>query len=146
MECEGRALEPEPKIPRASVEKIISETLAAPLVCSREVKQILLNSCAEFVHIIATEANDACEKEQKKTLTHEHVYKALKNLGFEEYISKCNDSYKDHIEQAKLRPSRQNKLKDSGLTQDELEREQEELFRKAKMYAFNEERKEAPEE
>lgn len=141
MECEGRALEPEPKIPRASVEKIITETVKPPLTCSREVKQILLESCAEFVHIIATEANEVCEKEQKKTLTHEHVYRALKQLGFEEYIDKCHSSYKDHVEQAKLRPSRQNKLKDSGLTQDELEREQEELFRKAKMYALNEEEK-----
>ncbi|KAH9385498.1 down-regulator of transcription 1 [Nematocida major] len=142
MECEGRALEPEPKIPRASIDKIISETLESPLICSREVKQVLLNCCAEFVHIIATEANEVCEKEQKKTLTHEHVYRALRHLGFEEYIDQCNESYKDHIEQSKLRPSRQNKLKDSGLTQDELEREQEELFRKAKMYALNEDKKE----
>ncbi|KAI5190236.1 down-regulator of transcription 1 [Nematocida minor] len=146
MECEGRTLEPEPKIPRASVEKIISETLEAPLTCSREVKQLLLDGCAEFVHIIATEANDVCEKEQKKTLTHEHVYRALKQLGFEEYIDRCHDSYKDHIEQAKLRPSRQNKLKDSGLTQDELEKEQEELFRKAKMYALSQEGKQDSEE
>lgn len=145
MECEGRAAEPEPKIPRASVEKIISETVRPPITCSREVKQILLESCAEFVHIIATEANEVCEKEQKKTLTHEHVYRALKQLGFEEYIDKCHISYKDHIEQAKLRPSRQNKLKDSGLTQDQLEREQEELFRKAKMYALEEEEKESRE-
>ncbi|KAI5192033.1 down-regulator of transcription 1 [Nematocida sp. AWRm77] len=137
---EGRAAEPEPKLPRASVEKVISETLSFPLTCSREVKHILLNGCAEFVHLIATEANNMCEKEQKKTVTHEHVYTALRNLGYEEYIDECNEVYKEHMEQAKLRPSKQNKFKDSGLTQDELEKEQEELFRKAKLIVHSEEK------
>lgn len=135
---EGRAFEPEPKLPRASVEKIIAETLTSPLTCSREIKHYLLNICAEFVHIIATEANSICEKEQKKTVTHEHVYIALRNLGYGTYIEECHDAYRDYIEQTKLRPSRQNKLKESGLTQDELEKEQEELFRKAKIIALNE--------
>ncbi|KAI5185653.1 down-regulator of transcription 1 [Nematocida homosporus] len=134
---EGRGTEPEPKLPKASVDKVVSETLTHPITCSREVKHILLSSCAEFVHIIATEANDACEKEQKKTVTHEHVYTALRNLGYASYIEECNEAYKEYQEQTKLRPSKQNKFKESGLTQDELEKEQEELFRKAKLMALN---------
>lgn len=135
---EGRAFEPEPKLPRASVEKIVSEIVISPLTCSREAKHYLLNMCVEFVHIIATEANGVCEQEQKKTVTHEHVYTALRNLGYGTYVEECHNAYRDHIEQTKMRPSRQNKFKDSGLTQDQLEKEQEELFRKAKIIALNE--------
>ncbi|KAI5180876.1 down-regulator of transcription 1 [Nematocida sp. AWRm80] len=138
METEGRGLEPEPKLPRASVDKIISNVLENRMVCSREVKHLLLNACAEFVHILATESNEICEKEQRKTVTHEHVYTALSNLGYKSYIPECTEEYKEYQEQSKLRPSKQNKFKESGLTQDELEREQEELFRKAKLIAFNE--------
>ncbi|OAG31764.1 hypothetical protein NEDG_00239 [Nematocida displodere] len=137
---EGRTIEPEPKLPRASVDKVISEALSPPLTCSREVKHFLLGCCAEFVHVIATEANNACEREQKKTVTHEHVYTALTTLGFSSYIDECHIAYREYVEQTKLRPSKQNKFKESGLTQEELEKEQEELFRKAKLMAESEER------
>lgn len=139
---EGRTAEPEPKLPRASVDKVIAETLSPALSCSREVKHILLSACAEFVHLVSGEANKACEQEQKKTVTHDHVYTALTRLGFNEYVKDCNLAYKEHIEQAKLRPSRQNKFKESGLTQDELEREQEELFRKAKLMVLGSQQEE----
>jgi len=137
---EGKPAETEPKLPRASVEKIIAETLSAPMLCTREVKDALLLGCIEFVHVIATESNRICEKEQKKTVTHEHIYSALKELGYGEYIEECQTNYKEYQEQAKLRPSRQDKFKESGLTQDELEKEQEELFRRAKLMVENQEK------
>lgn len=125
---DGKPSEPEPKLPKASVEKIISEVLPYNMTCSREVKQILLNSCAEFVHIVATEANEMCEREQKKTVTHEHVYAALRSLGYGAYVEECSNSYTEHVEQTKLRPSRQDKFEESGLSMDELGRQQQELF------------------
>lgn len=133
LKDEMRSMEPEPKLPRASIEKIISETLSPGITCSKEVKQILLNSCVEFVHILATEANEICEREQKKTVTHEHIYLALQVLGYGSYVEECAGAYKDHAEQTKLRPSKQNKFKDSGLSRDELERQQEELFKSARL-------------
>ncbi|KAI5170656.1 down-regulator of transcription 1 [Nematocida sp. LUAm3] len=137
---EGKSLEAEPKLPRASVDKIVEDTLTAPLTCSRDVKYVLLDGCAKLIHIISAEANRACEREQKKTVTHEHVYVALRQIGLSHYIEECHNAYKEHVEQSKLRPSKQNKLKESGLTEDELEREQEELFRKAKLLSLTEEK------
>jgi down-regulator of transcription 1 len=132
-EDELRQVEAEPKLPRAPVEKVISEVLPPNMSCNREVKQIILNSCAEFLHMVATEANEVCEREGKKTITNEHVCTALWNLGYGEYVEPCGNSYREHVEQTRLRPSKQDKFKESGLTQAELEREQEELFKKARL-------------
>mmetsp|Transcript_24274 Transcript_24274/g.95543 ORF Transcript_24274/g.95543 Transcript_24274/m.95543 type:complete len:81 (+) Transcript_24274:455-697(+) len=36
---------------------------------------------AEFVQLLSSGANEVCEKESKKTITPEHVLKALMELG-----------------------------------------------------------------
>ncbi len=40
----------------------------------------------EFITLISSEANEIAEKEQKKTIATEHIDKALKELGFPEYV------------------------------------------------------------
>ena len=44
-------------------------------------------SCAEFVQLIASEANTISEEEKKKTLNPEHVVKALDRLGFSSFTT-----------------------------------------------------------
>lgn len=41
----------------------------------------IFTACVEFVQLLSSEANDVCEKECKKTITPEHVLKALNELG-----------------------------------------------------------------
>jgi len=36
--------------------------------------------------LIATEANEVCEKDSKKTISTHHIINALTSLGFEDYI------------------------------------------------------------
>jgi histone H3/H4 len=38
----------------------------------------MINMILEFIHLIASEANEICEKEAKKTIAPEHVLAALK--------------------------------------------------------------------
>lgn len=57
----------------------------------------------EFIHLIASEANDICDKEAKKTIAGEHVVSALRELGFEEYIEDVEEVYKEHRQQQKVK-------------------------------------------
>lgn len=86
----------------------------------------------EFITLISSEANDIAEREAKKTIASEHVVKALKDLGFEEYVDQILDAAKEHREHQKSREKKQTKLELSGLSQEELLRQQEELFGRAR--------------
>lgn len=57
----------------------------------------------EFIHLIASEANEICEKETKKTIAGEHVVAALQALGFEEYVEEVDDVFKEHKKQQKVK-------------------------------------------
>lgn len=56
----------------------------------------------EFIHLIASESNEICDKETKKTIAGEHVISALQTLGFEEYVEEVEEVYKDHKKQQKV--------------------------------------------
>ena len=48
-------------------------------------RELILNCCTEFIHLVSSEANDICNNQQKKTINAEHVLigisKAVKRLG-----------------------------------------------------------------
>lgn len=56
------------------------------LATSKDFRDALTEACVEFITLIASEANDISEKEQKKTIACEHVTAALKELGFPGYV------------------------------------------------------------
>lgn len=65
---------------------------------------LLLNPCSlEFIHLISSEANEACEATSKKTISPEHVVSALKSLGFEAYVEECEGVLDEHKEHQKVR-------------------------------------------
>jgi histone H3/H4 len=37
-------------------------------------RELILNCCTEFIHLISSEANDICNHQQKKTINAEHVF------------------------------------------------------------------------
>lgn len=57
---------------------------------------------AEFIHLIASEANEICEKEAKKTIAAEHVITALQTLGFESYLEEVEEVFKEHKKTQKV--------------------------------------------
>lgn len=119
-------------LPKNTIDRIISECLGRGTTVSREAKDAIMVCCIEFIHLVACEGNEVAEKEKKKTIAHEHLLKALDNLGYGEYVKACTCAHEDHMRICKMRPAKQNKLKSSGLTMDQLHIEQMKLFEKAK--------------
>jgi len=115
-------------LPKATVQKLISELLPSDLTFAKESRDLLIDCCVEFIHLVSSEANEICERETKKTISADHVVKALVELGFEDYVQEIQDIAVEHKEQQKVREKKQNKLHQSGMSQEELQRMQEELL------------------
>lgn len=119
---------------------------------TREARDVLIECCVEFLTLISSEANEIAERETKKTIATEHIEKALRELGFPEYVEEVVNVAEDHREQLKVflcgalveselthtnslgvqtREKKTNKMDQSGLTQEELLQQQQDLFRTA---------------
>ncbi|KAI6034037.1 hypothetical protein PISMIDRAFT_670945 [Pisolithus microcarpus 441] len=115
-------------LPKATVAKMISELLPSDVTCAKETRDLVIECCVEFIHLISSEANEICEQESKKTIAPEHIIGALKLLGFDSFTAEVEDVLKDHKQQQKDREKKADKIRDSGLTPEELQAKQEELF------------------
>ncbi|OJZ92861.1 hypothetical protein ASPFODRAFT_202617 [Aspergillus luchuensis CBS 106.47] len=116
-----------------TVQKIITEILppSSGQTFSKDARDLLMECCVEFITLISSEANDISEKEAKKTIACEHVERALRDLGFSDYIPDVLAVAEEHKEQLKSREKKQSKMEQSGLSEEELLRQQQELFRSA---------------
>ncbi|KAI8811700.1 TATA binding protein-associated phosphoprotein [Cladochytrium replicatum] len=119
-------------LPKATVAKLIQEMMPSEIVCARETRDLLTECCVEFIHLISSQANEICEKETKKTISGEHVISSLESLGFNEYVAEVMEVFNDHQKQQKDREKRTGRIDSSGMSKEELERLQEELFAKAR--------------
>lgn len=115
-------------LPKATVQKIVSEILPPDLVFSRESRDALIECCVMFIIILSTTSNDVAEKESKKTIACEHVIKALEELDFPDYIEPIQQTIASHKESLKVRERKVGKLDQLGKSEEELLREQELLF------------------
>ncbi|KAL1933334.1 hypothetical protein VTP01DRAFT_7424 [Rhizomucor pusillus] len=120
-------------LPKATVQKLINEMMPSDLVCAKDTRDLLIDGCVEFIHLIASEANDICEKENKKTIAGEHVISALQALGFEEYVEDVDEVFKEHKKQQKERDRKSSRLENSGIAEEELLRQQEMLFAQSRL-------------
>ncbi|KAF2761366.1 putative CBF/NF-Y family transcription factor [Pseudovirgaria hyperparasitica] len=120
-------------LPKATVQKIITEILNkdSGTAFAKDTRDVLIECCVEFITLISSEANEIAEKEAKKTIACEHVTKALEELGFSDYVSHILDVSKDFKAAQVNREKKQSKIEQSGLTEEELIRQQEELFASA---------------
>ena len=62
----------------------------------------MIDCCVEFIHLVSSEANEICERETKKTISADHVIKALIELGFEDYVQDIQEIAVEHKEQQKV--------------------------------------------
>jgi len=115
-------------LPKATVQKMISDLLPNDVSCAKETRDLIIECCVEFIHLISSDANEICEQESKKTIAPEHIIGALKRLGFEQYITEVDGVLKDHKQAQKDRDKKVSKLEQSGKTEEELLAEQEQLF------------------
>ncbi|KAL9138101.1 MAG: hypothetical protein Q9175_000669 [Cornicularia normoerica] len=123
-------------LPKATVQKIITEILAtndseSSITFARDARDLLIDCCVEFITLISSEANEIAEREAKKTIATEHIDKALKELGFPEYVGEVLASAGEMKESLKTREKKTSKMDQSGLTQEELLQQQQELFASA---------------
>lgn len=88
----------------ATVQKIITEILppSTGQTFSKDARDLLMECCVEFITLISSEANDISEKEAKKTIACEHVEKALRDLGFSDYIADVLAVAEEHKQQLKV--------------------------------------------
>ena len=99
---------------------------------TKEAKELIVECCTEFVHLLSSESNEISEKESKKTILGEHILAALKTLGFESFIPMVQEANDEHTKASKDK-RKSFRLEDSGLSQEELLKIQEELFAKARL-------------
>ncbi|TID25344.1 histone-fold-containing protein [Venturia nashicola] len=120
-------------LPKATVQKIINEILAHDpgMPFARETRDLLIECCVEFITLISSEANEIAEKDAKKTIACEHVTTALEQLGYPDYVPEILKVAQDHKTQQVTREKKQSKIEQSGLTEEELIRQQQELFASA---------------
>lgn len=118
-------------LPRASINKMIKEILPHVRVAN-DSRELILNCCTEFIHLISSEANDICNQQQKKTINAEHVLLALEKLGFGDYSAEAEAVLRDCKAVAAKRRRQSTRLENLGIPEEELLRQQQELFAKAR--------------
>ncbi|KAJ8876866.1 hypothetical protein PR048_021314, partial [Dryococelus australis] len=128
-------------LPRASVNKMIKEILPNIRVAN-ESRELILNCCTEFIHLMSSEANDICNQQQKKTINAEHILlgecvvkageEALDRLGFGDYRADAEAVLHDCKAVAAKRRRQSTRLENLGIPEEELLRQQQELFAKVK--------------
>ncbi|XP_017068123.1 protein Dr1 [Drosophila eugracilis] len=118
-------------LPRASINKIIKELVPTVRVAN-DSRELILNCCSEFIHLISSEANEVCNMRNKKTINAEHVLEALERLGFHDYKQEAETVLHDCKEVAAKRRRQSTRLENLGIPEEELLRQQQELFAKAR--------------
>ena len=119
-------------LPKATVQKIIGEILPLDIAITKEAREAITECSTEFIMILSTQLNDTAEKEAKKTIASDHVVTALEELGFQNYLEIVNKILDEHKELLKGKEKKNNKFQNSGLSEEELLRQQEELFKKSR--------------
>lgn len=123
-------------LPRTTVSKLIAESLPLEATCSKEARDLLIDCAVQFIHLLASEANQASEVSTMKSITAEHLIKALGTLGFQSFIEPIERAHEEQKREQKTHSTQRkssNKLSKSGLSEEELLRQQEELFKQARL-------------
>lgn len=73
-------------MPIANVIRIMRRILPAHAKISDDAKETIQECVSEYISFITGEANERCQREQRKTITAEDVLWAMGKLGFDNYI------------------------------------------------------------
>nr|CAD7441761.1 unnamed protein product [Timema bartmani] len=122
-------------LPRASINKMIKEIIPNIRVAN-ESRELILNCCTEFIHLLSSEANDICNQQQKKTINADHVLQALDRLGFSDYRADAEAVLVDCKAVAAKRRRQSTRLENLGIPEEELLRQQQELFAKSSRFSI----------
>ncbi|KAH1065900.1 hypothetical protein J1N35_030887 [Gossypium stocksii] len=73
-------------MPIANVIRIMRKILPPHAKISDDAKETIQECVSEYISFITGEANEHCQREQRKTITAEDVLWAMSKLGFDDYI------------------------------------------------------------
>ncbi|XVE96683.1 hypothetical protein REPUB_Repub02eG0243600 [Reevesia pubescens] len=73
-------------MPIANVIRIMRRILPAHAKISDDAKETIQECVSEYISFITGEANERCQREQRKTITAEDVLWAMGKLGFDDYV------------------------------------------------------------
>jgi histone H3/H4 len=120
-------------LPQKGLNMIIKDVLPDMRIAN-ESRELLNQCCAEFVKHLAREAQRISSNDQRKTIYHEHVQKALQNLGFPPDYVEAADSVLDECKiAAEKRLKRKNsRLDKCGIPEEQLYLLQQQLIEKAR--------------
>lgn len=123
-------------LPKATVNKFANEIASSLEVrLTADTRDLVVSCCTEFVQLLSSEANEICEKEGRKTITPEHVLRALRALGMERFVKEVEEEYERAKREEKSKPRGSGKRgasKKSEVDTEELLRQQEALFAMAR--------------
>lgn len=92
--CPPPSEEDELTLPRASINKMIKELVPSVRVAF-ESRELILNCCTEFIHLLSSEANEVCNQNNKKTINAEHVLtgKTVENSKINVLVTLSHSSF-----------------------------------------------------
>ncbi|KAG0466388.1 hypothetical protein HPP92_017968 [Vanilla planifolia] len=73
-------------MPIANVIRIMRKVLPTHAKISDDAKETIQECVSEYISFITSEANERCQREQRKTITAEDVLWAMSKLGFDDYV------------------------------------------------------------
>ena len=73
-------------MPIANVIRIMRRILPSHAKISDDAKETIQECVSEYISFITAEANERCQREQRKTITAEDVLWAMGKLGFDDYV------------------------------------------------------------
>jgi nuclear transcription Y subunit beta len=74
-------------MPIANVIRIMRRILPSHAKISDDAKETIQECVSEYISFITSEANERCQKEQRKTITAEDLLWAMGKLGFDDYVN-----------------------------------------------------------
>ncbi|XBW36560.1 hypothetical protein QEN19_002136 [Hanseniaspora menglaensis] len=127
-------------LPKATINKLISEIINTPrfkslkIAVSKDFKAKVTEYGIIFLQLIVGECIELILKENKKTITHEHVIKILNNLEFNDYVPLLEKVIQDkqQLLQKKQEKNLNFKKKNSAISEEELLKQQELLFQQSR--------------
>eukprot|EP01119_Soliformovum_irregulare_P025936 TRINITY_DN9737_c0_g1_i2.p1 TRINITY_DN9737_c0_g1~~TRINITY_DN9737_c0_g1_i2.p1 ORF type:complete len:141 (+),score=45.62 TRINITY_DN9737_c0_g1_i2:76-498(+) len=124
-------MDDEPSLPRATVVRLMKQYAGDDVRFSPATIDLIVDCCVEFIHILTSASNEICASEKKVQIKPDHLIKALESLGFSNYVEDVRKVYDSQESEVK---AKKQKLKptDSGLSEEELRKNQQDLFNRAK--------------
>lgn len=136
MGDDEQAHNPDIALPKATVNKFANEIASnLDVRLTADTRDLVVACCTEFVQLLSSEANDICEKEGRKTITPEHILRALRALGMHRFIDDVTAAYEGAKQDERNRPRGAGKranAKKAPVDTEELLRQQELLFAMAR--------------